>query len=127
MNDNARKWVEALRSGEFQQTNGDLRYGDKFDVLGVACELYRRGHPEAFWDGDRFFVNEDAEEEEEWLPHEVAEWLGVATKEGLFGDDEDSLYKMNDRGCKFQEIAALIEQEPTGLFGEYISFCPVCG
>lgn len=35
-------WVEALRSGEYEQTNGALRYEDKFCCLGVACDLYRK-------------------------------------------------------------------------------------
>lgn len=39
----AMKWVEALRSGEYEQGRGRLRVtdnaGDSFCCLGVACEI----------------------------------------------------------------------------------------
>ena len=41
MNENAKKWVKALRSGEFEQGTGYLRKGDKFCCLGVACAVYQ--------------------------------------------------------------------------------------
>lgn len=32
-------WMQALRSGEFNQTSGVLQYGDNFCCLGVACKV----------------------------------------------------------------------------------------
>ena len=40
LNDNAKKWVAALRSGKYEQAKGWLREGDKFCCLGVACDLF---------------------------------------------------------------------------------------
>jgi hypothetical protein len=34
-----RKWVEALRSGKYEQASGKLRVGNKFCCLGVLCDL----------------------------------------------------------------------------------------
>ncbi len=45
MNENAQRWVEALRSGDYQQGQYVLRQpvagdADVYCCLGVACELY---------------------------------------------------------------------------------------
>ena len=37
------KWLEALRSGKYEQTQGTLRDGDAFCCLGVLCDLTGRG------------------------------------------------------------------------------------
>lgn len=46
LNENARKWVEALRSGEFTQCSGKLCGYDGsrwcYCCLGVACEIASR-------------------------------------------------------------------------------------
>jgi hypothetical protein len=40
LNPNAQKWVEALRSGKYQQTRYLISRKDgKYCCLGVACEL----------------------------------------------------------------------------------------
>jgi hypothetical protein len=118
MNDNARKWVEALRSGEFEQGRSRLRKGDQYCCLGVACELYRREHPDGpDWD--------DVEGEfafdgcESMLPDVVRDWLELRTPDGDFGNgDHNTLTYMNDDGCTFEDIADVIESEPEGLFNE---------
>lgn len=33
-------WIEALRSGKYQQGQGALKEGDSFCCLGVLCDLY---------------------------------------------------------------------------------------
>lgn len=110
----ARKlWVEALRSGEYEQTDGALRYEDKFCCLGVACDLYRKhgGGPE--WG-----PNDVYDAKVDYLPKSVMDWLGVSHDSGVFGegDDMDSLGDLNDAGTGFEVIAEIIESEPEGLF-----------
>ncbi len=39
MTNNTKKWLNALRSGKYQQRRGFLNKGGKFCCLGVACEL----------------------------------------------------------------------------------------
>lgn len=121
MNDNAKAWVAALRSGEFKQGMGALREGDEFCCLGVACELAaREGITNAeeppsdpLIDNIWHYGGENGV-----LPPEVTEWLGLRTncgawQEGIIGG---SLASQNDNGASFDEIAAIIESERPGLF-----------
>ncbi len=34
------KWTEALRSGEYNQCQNQLQFGDSFCCLGVACDIF---------------------------------------------------------------------------------------
>jgi hypothetical protein len=36
------RWVAALRSGEYQQTTGNLRTENGFCCLGVLCDLHSK-------------------------------------------------------------------------------------
>lgn len=118
MNENARKWIEALRSGEFKQAQERLRTHKRFCCLGVACELYvREGGAHGAWEGWTW-VGDD-EKQGQVLPVDVMEWLGLRTAAGYFerhGALETSLAAKNDRGASFEEIADVIESEPEGLF-----------
>lgn len=116
MNDNAKKWVDALRSGEYEQGKEYLCKNDKYCCLGVACALYQQsvgdliveeGDEETFYD-DRLDL----------LPNKVVEWLGLASDDGgmKLKNQRTSLVSMNDKGVSFAEIADVIESEPKGLF-----------
>lgn len=113
MNDNAKKWVAALRSGEYQQGRGSLRTpADRFCCLGVACDLYGHEHHIA-WKGERF------QHEEFHLPFDVQDWLGLNTVKGSYiagNHQATNLANRNDNGANFQKIADIIESEPEGLF-----------
>ncbi len=37
--ENRRRWVEALRSGEYRQAQNQLRRGNRYSCLGVACDI----------------------------------------------------------------------------------------
>lgn len=41
MNGNAKKWVEALRSGKYRQTKYQLAKRGRYCCLGVGCEVAR--------------------------------------------------------------------------------------
>lgn len=114
MNDNARKWIAALRSGEFRQGRGQLRRDNSYCCLGVACELYRRenGGEWRHLGNGRFSFFDVAG----LLPNEVQCWLGLRRCDGFYGGS--SLVGGNDGGYSFAEIADLIESEPEGLFVE---------
>lgn len=115
MNDNAKAWVAALRSGEFKQGSGALHTADgSYCCLGVACELHRRDH------GGQWLYNSYLGKHG-LLPYEVMQWLGLCTIDGQHHDQdglgESSLDELNDRGgLTFDEIADIIEKEPKGLF-----------
>lgn len=142
MNENARKWIEALRSGGYEQTTGRLRAADGYCCLGVACDLWAREQrakehqfekPDWYLEssGDDEFVfypNPTTDPSDTELPEQVREWLGLGSHSGSFtgggladrevyGDLFD-LAGLNDAGMPFDEIADFIESEPQGLFEE---------
>ena len=117
LNENAKKWVEALRSGKYEQGIGFLEDNNKFCCLGVACRLALSdgiGTRTENEDGDVRYGNESGV-----LPESVKRWLGLATVAGDFYREEggsNDLTYLNDAGRSFSEIADLIESEPEGLF-----------
>jgi|ERR1044071_4550800 hypothetical protein len=126
------RWVDALRSGEYHQTDGmlfqydpglDAPYTESFCCLGVLCEL-------AVEDGvvERAYIypkdrdqsvgyiatggKPDEHTQFDILPRVVADWAGldgdtIPTPSGY----EDSLITMNDDfKLSFQKIADIIEE-----------------
>lgn len=133
MNQNAKLWIETLRSGKFKQGRGHLKVRSEeagmYDhcCLGVACELYKEATGDGEWrindsnypkfvtPGDPYPPNTD-------LPDPVTEWLGLAHRNGRFYENGDTsrpnfLSNVNDRpDSSFEEVADIIESEPEGLF-----------
>lgn len=125
VNDNAKAWVEALRSGDYLQVRGKLvKPGedgepDRFCCLGVACELAVKAEVterQDFYYGDSHSGT---------LPFEVMNWLGLRSDVGTFNQDVEfspgwrirRLSDLNDTAeWNFQQIADFIETEPEGLF-----------
>lgn len=120
-----RRWVAALRSGKYKQSEGQLREVDYdndravlgYCCLGVLCDVYAnsKAGAHAKWK-DEGFLGETT-----YLPTEVREWAGLP------GEDEASCYKpapgyhhetvqealttLNDViGAGFKRIAAWIEK-----------------
>jgi hypothetical protein len=137
MNENSRRWLEALRSGRFQQTRGALRHGDYRCCLGVACDLFAE---QGLAQGKRFtdhgiasgflalgvWGDEDGSGRRAFiagdecclgpLPDVVRRWLGLRTTTGETTAERASLVELNDTGTSFGRIADVIESEPDGLF-----------
>lgn len=126
MNANAKKWVAALRSGDFDQTTGVLHDEAGYCCLGVACELYRRETGQGEWESevDEGFHRDTLRflGEPSTLPNKVREWLGLTDESGNFVSEGldvfgyDALVAANDAGEPFDAIARIIEAEPEGLF-----------
>ncbi len=143
MNENAQRWVEALRSGDYQQGQYLLRQpvagdADVYCCLGVACELYieaggtdlaRELGPVDAWARGRqtklVYVYKSERDpvagRTATLPTVVVQWLGLRHASGgwdVWGGEPGShgLTGMNDGGASFDQIADRIEQEPRGLF-----------
>lgn len=102
LNDNAKKWVAALRSGEYKQTTNRLYDGDidAYCCLGVACAI-----SELPWSKDLSL-----------LPDSIMNWLGLTSSHGHYEVDgwlvnDNDVYKKG-----FNQIADIIESEPAGLF-----------
>jgi hypothetical protein len=135
MNENAKKWVEALRSGKYEQGNGYLRQGGLYCCLGVACELFIEEHPNDlarelvpdYGDAFRYVTLHPAYKKEgdngalAILPIIVKDWLGLTSTDGEFilGKADwkyNNLTVLNDEGTPFTEIADIIESEPERMF-----------
>lgn len=105
-----KKWVQALRSGEYQQTIGRLRSIPGYDhipkpaycCLGVLCDLHRREKPKSrHWFNDDMYLGELSS-----LPDQVLEWAGIADAEETIS----TLIDLNDdKGAGFKRIATWIE------------------
>lgn len=125
LNENAKKWVAALRSGEYKQTKQVLRDSNGFCCLGVACDLYaKRGQCYGSWMEDNTFevLQEDGNTRylETELNRSISDWLGLQKNEATYQRPdalpEWCLIRDNDEGKTFAEIADIIESEPEGLF-----------
>jgi len=106
------KWVDALRSGEYQQTKGRLHDENGFCCLGVLCDLYGKENNVEWviseYFGRYMFQNEGAD-----LPFSVIKWSGIADS-GPPSDDQmciGTLAALNDGGSTFNEIADVIEKQ----------------
>lgn len=113
MNENAKKLVEALRSGEYEQTGGRLRDDSGYCCLGVACDLYTKETGEGEWVGNSFKIG-SLMSKGTLLP-KVQTWLNFRVHNGGI-DGATALSAYNDEGWTFEQIADLIESEPEGLF-----------
>lgn len=103
MKANRRKWVEALRSGKYQQAKSYLVRDGGYCCLGVLANIAGVS--------DERMGGEAALRE---LP-EVLAFVGLRDIAGRY-DDDRALAAENDRGRPFDDIADIIESEPPGLF-----------
>lgn len=100
-------WVEALESGDYEQTDGGLckldEAGGKFCCLGVLSELAVKSGENVIKDDGDFghYVLYDGEEE--FLPQSVAMWAGL--------DDDNPRV---DREVAREEIQAAFEAGDIG-------------
>lgn len=86
------KLVDALRSGEFEQTNYCLRKGtNAFCCLGVACEIFRRETAQGAWERHGFRIDEILEDVT--LPGSVQCWFGFSSDNPIIGNEEDGINK----------------------------------
>ncbi len=132
------KWVDALRSGEYEQGNGKLYSGQGYCCLGVLCDLYSKEN-NLKWEfrGDDVIKTEDEvvpsqlqkcdyfyfDDESEFLPNSVQEWAQLSVnnpqvkveveeeteEEAFFYFDE--IANLNDVGYTFPQLANIIEDQ----------------
>jgi hypothetical protein len=98
-----KRWVEALRSGNYKQTTGCLRNGDGFCCLGVLCDIV---DPEGWGNGSSLGI-----------PYRHGNFIPDAKTLQLVGIESGAsteirhLTEMNDNsGNTFSDIADWIEE-----------------
>ena len=117
------KWVAALRSGKYEQTEGVLRNNEGYCCLGVLCDLYaKETGMEWFTNNDDFTMHGN----DTMLPHEVRVWAHLADEFGGYVEVETdeggaanpsylanpSLTELNDKWqYDFKQIADVIEEQ----------------
>jgi hypothetical protein len=112
-----KKWVDALRSGEYAQGRSSLRDHDEYCCLGVLCELaVKEGviAPPTYSDGVWRYVGD----QEYYLPRVVMDWAELTEEDPKVDPGEDSefsewntLAQMNDGAqADFDQIAEMIEE-----------------
>lgn len=108
-----KKWLEALRSGEYEQTLGKLRDERGFCVYGVLCDLHAK-ETGGEWDGSAYLGKKGS------LPGEVAGWAGLPATDPTIEraaarPRKVTLLELNDgvRGLSihsFKQLALVIER-----------------
>lgn len=113
MNDNAKKWIEALLSGKYKQGNTLLadHTNQCFCALGVAMEVYLetekptrlvRGNKVGYVDRQLFRTYDTR------IPLFVAEWLGLSYA--------IEISSMNDEGHTFKKIVKHLSKHEDKYF-----------
>ena len=111
---NQKLWVDALRSGDYQQATNTLESnrGGSFCCLGVACRVAEKH-------GVKIHVTTEGTIEGDSLEDqpEVKEWLGIKHDCGQYDSVGESLTYDNDTlGLNFKELADTIEAKAYNLF-----------
>jgi hypothetical protein len=129
INDNAKKWLEALRSGKYMQGRSQLTTidsnGKQYDCcLGVACKVaIENGVPIKTSIENQPGNLRRVAYDDSWsiLPTSVRQWLGMKSPAGSVrrnGLLKLELTSMNDVGDSFEKIADTIEASPQDFFVE---------
>ncbi len=108
------KWLEALRSGDYQKTKHALKQDDKFCCLGVLCDLYRKETGDGEWikDGNFYRFKVANKIDDGTLPLKVRKWaeLGESNPSIIGVSTNLALSQHNDWTDRtFNDIAELIE------------------
>ena len=112
MNDNMKKVVKALRSGEYKQTRETLQDATGYCCLGVMCDVYRKET------GAELLLSSGLETLAGctlYAQEGVKEWVGLVRSEGDSYENPTLAELNDDEGYTFSQIADFIESEPEGL------------
>ena len=123
------KWIDALRSGKYEQGSEKLRGVNGYCCLGVLCDLYSQ-EQNTEWQFRGYDENTNQttdywyfEEQSEFLPESVKEWAGLPAcnpnvKVDVTGDDDeedwfyfDEIASLNDSGYSFIQLSEIIQEQ----------------
>lgn len=105
------KWVDALRSGDYKQTQRHLHDENGFCCLGVLCDLYIKENnvewePSTHYNNVYMFQDMMAA-----LPLSVVEWADLEYYNPHVNVEKSTLAGLNDGGSTFKQIADVIEEQ----------------
>ena len=140
--DHRRRLVDELRTGHYQQAYGTLRAPAPeqprgrsryaYCIMGVACEVSGLGSWARLNDEGQRYVTGMNEGAGGMLNRTLCEYYGFATETGDFQEERHdpfnapalvwtSLVAKNDGRITLRELADIIEAEPPGLIGDYLT------
>ena len=101
--EHTQKWLDALRSGEYEQGRGQLRdENNNFCCLGVMCDLVS---PNDWVDVEGFYYHGKEERQYNYPNEEIIRQAGVS------GDEAYELARLNDSvQLTFPQMADEIEK-----------------
>lgn len=115
LTENQKKWISALRSGEYQQGKHKLQTdSNSFCCLGVACKVYEKET------GVKLPTDSNGNIKGGCLYSykQVMRWVGLRTDTGKPKNGSLPLTKLNDRGISFRDIADILEISPEEYFAQ---------
>ena len=104
------RWIEALESGDYEQTTKVLHDEKGFCCLGVATDIYQKDH-DLEWKKTEFGYYCDRSLKGrggEVLPEKVQLYIGAKSCNEF---RDKCLSQMNDNGASFTEIAQVLREE----------------
>ena len=102
------KWLEMLRSGEYEQTTNSLFNGIGYCCLGIACLAFGGKFEEDVY-REQWPHSEEIQDMKLSGGSEYLSWQ-FSQKIGLSQTEENKLVCMNDDGSSFSDIADYIEK-----------------
>ena len=113
MNDNAKKWLEALASNKYDQTTNILadHINGCYCALGVAVEVYLNTVTTTSFVRRSIIGYVDTKQGDTYeasLPPCVVEWLGIV--------HPVEVSKLNDYGATFEQIAQTLQENENVFF-----------
>ena len=101
------KWLAALRSGNYKQTQNRLKRNDTFCCLGVLCDISGQGEWVFNNPGDQpLYMFSVLDSSVTGLPVGIIKWAFDSYE---YNSEVDKVIIMNDRGVSFKKIADHIE------------------
>lgn len=117
------RWINALRSGEYEQGFGQLNDGERYCCLGVLCDIavkdgvVRSSPVGALGKFIGYYVpTSDSGPwiDQDVLPEAVRDWAGLVEKNPrvTIGEDDTVISEVNDvYQLNFNQIAEIIEEQ----------------
>lgn len=105
-----KKWLAALRSGDYKKCQKFMRYDHSFCAIGVLCDIHFKecGKKDAWHAAASIYRYYGAMYKP---PEEVREWLGIPLYQHLIFSSP-TVVSMNDNTTNtFPEIADMIEKK----------------
>ena len=103
------QWIQALRSGEYEQDIAQLRTTAGFCCLGVLTDLYLKETNQE-WVKDKMWPVYLYSDEGKVLSYDVRSWAGLISSNPILFTGHSLSYYNDDAHYSFEQIADLIEE-----------------